>query len=281
MVPCLPSVIRVSFPLLFVLFMAGVTSVLAADADPSQSVSVKPPSPASQPIDITGDRLEYLRNVDVYEAEGSVVVVQGQLRLTADHVTLMMLTGTMVATGHVHLTDPITDLKAERLELDVNTDAGVVTNGKLYIKESNSLITGRILQRFSESHYRVKDGSFTNCDAQEGQIPAWRFTFEDFDLNVGEGVYGRKVWFCINDRPMLRMPSMFYPIQTTRKTGFLIPTVGYDNRFGLHYRQGFFWAINPSHDVIVTPDFLSNRGYGGDLEYRYVLDRLSRGQWLM
>ncbi|HJU03914.1 MAG TPA: LPS assembly protein LptD [Nitrospiraceae bacterium] len=263
-----------------VLFAVGAEAALAAKDEASQSVSVKPPAPASQPIAITADHLEYLQNVDVYEADGSVVVLQGPLRLTADHITLMMLTGTMVATGHVHLTDPNTDLKAERLELDVNTDAGVVTDSKLYLKESNTLITGRILQRFSESHYRAKDGSFTNCDAQ-GQTPAWRFTFEDFDLNVGDGIYGRKVWFCINDQPVLRLPSMFYPIQTTRKTGLLIPTIGYDNRFGVHYRQGFFWAINPSQDLTITPDFLSNRGYGGDLEYRYALDRLSRGQWLV
>ncbi len=267
--------------LAFLLWSTGIPSGFAATPEAAPAVSVKPPAPSAQPIQITAEHLEYLQNVDVYEADGSVVVIQGPLRLTADHITLMMLTGTMVATGHVHLTDPTSDLHAERLELDVNTDSGVVTNGKLYIKQSNTLITGRILQRFSETHYRAKDGSFTNCDAQEGQIPAWRFTFEDFDLNVGEGVYGKKVWFCVNDKPLIRLPSLFYPIQTARKTGWLIPTAGYDNRFGLTYRQSFFWAINPHQDAIVSPNFLSNRGYGADLEYRYVLNRLSRGEWLL
>ena len=254
----------------------------AADQElSSQSVSVKPPAPSAIPVEITADRLEYLQGVEVYEADGSVVIVQGPLRLTADHVTLMMLTGTMVATGHVHLTDASADLRSEHLELDLNTDAGVLTNGTLYIKESTTLVIGRILQRFSENHYRAKDGSFTNCDTQDGQTPAWRFTFEDFDLHVGEGAYGSKIRFCVNDVPILRLPAMFYPINTSRKTGLLVPTLGYDNRFGAHYRQGFFWAINPSQDVIITPDILTNRGYGGDLEYRYVLDPLSKGQWLM
>ncbi|MGH7255299.1 MAG: LPS-assembly protein LptD, partial [Nitrospirales bacterium] len=31
----------------------------------------------------------------------------------------------------------------------------------------------------------------------------------------------------------------------------------------------------------ITPQILSKRGYGGDLEYRYILDRQSRGQWLV
>ncbi|WP_447977193.1 LPS-assembly protein LptD [Candidatus Nitrospira bockiana] len=252
--------------------------VSAAPEQTSPSVAVKPSSGA--PIDITAERIEYLQNLEVYEAEGSVVLIQGPVRLTADRLTLMMLTGTAVAEGRVHLTDPKSDVHADRLELDVNTEAGVLTNGLVFIRDSDTLITGRLLQRFSESHYRAKDGSFTNCDAQFGQTPAWRFTFEDLDLNVGEGIYARSAWFCVNDRRLIRFPTMFYPINTTRKTGFLIPTVGYDNRFGFHYRQGFFWAINPSQDMIVTPDFLSNRGYGGDLEYRYALNRLSRGQWL-
>lgn len=243
------------------------------------AVAVKPATGA--PLEIKADHIQYLQNVDVYEAEGSVVIVQGPIRLTADRVTLMMLTGTAIAEGHVHMTDPTADIQGERLELDVNTEAGVITNGHIFIKESDTLITGRLLQRFSENHYRAKDGSFTNCDAQYGEVPAWRFTFKDMDLNIGEGVYARSAWMCVNDHPLVPFPTMFYPIQTYRKTGFLIPTVGYDNRFGFHYRQSFFWAFNPSQDVIITPDFLSNRGYGGDVEYRYAIDARSRGQWLM
>lgn len=274
------GIVRPSVLLIILLLVTvGVPAAFSAQESSQPAVSVKPQS--AQPIEITAESIEYLQGVEVYEAEGSVVIVQGPLRLTADHVTLMMLTGTMIATGHVHLTDPTSDLVAERLELDVNTEAGVVTSGRLFLRESNTLVTGRLLQRFSESHYRGKDGGFTNCDAQEGQTPAWRFTFKDLDLNIGEGIYARGVWFCVNDVPILPLPSMFYPIQTARKTGFLIPTIGYDNRFGLTYRQGFFWAINPSQDLTLSPNIMTNRGYGSDFEYRYVLDRQSRGQWLM
>ena len=60
-----------------------------------------------------------------------------------------------------------------------------------------------------------------------------------------------------------------------------MPTPGYDNRFGLHYQQGYFWAINPSQDFTISPSYYSNLGYGSDFEYRYVLDRKSRGQWFV
>lgn len=240
--------------------------------------TVAPQTGGGQPLSITADRIDYLQDVEVYEAEGSVVITQGALRLTADHVTIRTLSGLLIAVGHARLGDPTAEASAERLELNVNTEAGVLANGSLYIKPSNSFLTGRLLQRFSEDHYRIKDGSFTNCDAKDGEIPAWRFKFDDLDVNTGESVAMKGGWLCVNDRRVVPIPTLTYPL-STRRSGFLIPTPGYDNRFGVQYQQGYFWAISPSQDLTISPLYYSNLGYGSDFEYRYFLDRRSRGRW--
>jgi LPS-assembly protein len=237
-------------------------------------------SPEGSPLDITAERIEYLQESEVYEADGSVVVNQGTLRLTADHMTIHTLPGVLIATGHVHLTDPKADLVTERLELNVNTEAGVITHGRVHLKPTNSSVEGRLLQRFSEDHYRVKEGKFTNCDAQKGETPAWRFTFKDLDLNVGDNVAFKSGWFCVNEVPLIPLPTMTYPL-SRRHTGFLIPIVGWDSRFGLSVKESLFWAINPSQDLLITPFYYNNLGYGSEFKYRYVLDRLSRGQWFV
>ena len=237
-------------------------------------------SPGALPLDITAERIDYLQEQEIYEADGSVVVNQGTLRLTADHMTIQALPGVVIATGHVRLTDPKADLTTERLELNVNTEAGVVTHGRVYLKSTNTSVEGRLLQRFSEDHYRVKEGRFTNCDAQEGETPAWRFTFKDLDLNAGDSVAFTGGWLCVNDVPMIPIPTLTYPL-STRRTGFLIPTVAYDNRFGMHLQESFFWAINPSQDLTISPFYFTKLGYGSDFEYRYVLDQKSRGQWFV
>lgn len=270
---CLSLLVLLSIPL------PPLASSRAAPAETSRTISAKPAS--EQPITVTAERIEYVKETDVYEATGSVVITQGTLRLTADRVTIYMLSGLLIATGKAHLSDPASDLRAERLEMDVNTSAGVMTDGTLFVRDSNTLVVGRLLQRFSEDHFRAKDGSFTNCDAQEGKVPAWRFTFKDLDLDVGESLYAKDLWLCINDVRLVPIPTLVYPIQSDRKSGFLTPTVGYDNRFGAHYRQGYFWAPAPSQDLMITPYYLSDRGYGSDLEYRYVINRQSKGQWLL
>ncbi len=251
----------------------------AVAAESSQQTTMVTPPAASRQVEITADRIEYFQLTDVYEANGSVVIVQGPMRLTSDHATLFSLSGTLIAEGHVHIKDRVSDVDAERLELNVNTEAGVLTNGQLYINGTNTLFTGRLMQRFSEDHYRAKEGAFTNCDAKEGEIPAWRLTFKDADLISGDRVYLKDTWLCVNDIPLVPIPTFSYPVATARKSGLLVPTPGYDNRFGWTYRQSFFWALSPSQDLTISPQYWSDLGYGSDFEYRYVLDRKSKGQW--
>ena len=262
-------------------FLPFPAASLALAAESSQQTTVVTPPAAAQQVVITADRIEHFQVTDVYEADGSVVIVQGPMRLTSDHATLFALSGTLIAEGHVHLKDRVSDVDAERLELNVNTEAGVLTHGQLYINLTNTLFTGRLMQRFSEDHYRAKEGMFTNCDAQKGEVPAWRLTFKDADLMAGDRVHLKDAWLCVNDVPIVPIPDFSYPLATARKSGLLIPAPGYDTRFGLTYRQSLFWAISPSKDLTISPQYYSELGYGSDFEYRYVLDPKSKGQWLL
>lgn len=233
-----------------------------------------------QPIQITADRLQYLQDREMYEADGHVVVINGEQRLTADHMTVYPLTGRVQATGNVHLTGPTSELWGDQLELDINTEAGVVTNGRVYFPQTNTYATGRLLQRFSEDHYRAKDGTFTNCDAKDGETPAWRFTFEDVDIDTADSLAMRGTWLCVLDQPLIPLPTLTYPV-SYRKSGFLLPQPTFDNRFGVGYRQSYFWAISHSQDLLISPQYYSNLGYGGDLQYRYWLNKQSYGQWFL
>jgi LPS-assembly protein len=237
--------------------------------------------PRGVPVEINADQIEYDREREEYHATGSVDITRGTVQLNSDEATLQKLTGHLTALGHVHLRDEQTDIWAEQLELNLNTEAGVITSGSIFRKDRNSFVTGRRIQRFSETHFRVREGSFTNCDAKDGEIPAWRFTFEDIDLDYEDSLFGKAVWFNVNDVPVIPLPTFRYPLGASRKTGLLFPTTGYDTNFGFKYRQGFFWAIDPSQDLTVTPSFLSDRGGGADLAYRYIWSRQAKGQWLL
>ncbi len=275
----------------FTMLAAGETVFAQPDSPPGESGGLSadtssqeaPAEPTSQgtPVAINADRIDYNRDREEYHATGAVDITRGPIHLNADEATLQKLTGLLTARGHVHLRDTQTDIWSETLELNLNTEAGVITNGNIFSKEQNSFVTGRRLQRFSETHYRVKEGSFTNCDVQDGAIPAWRFNFHDMDVEYEDSLFGKGVWFNVNDVPVIPLPTFRYPLGASRKSGFLFPTTGYNTNFGYQYRQGYFWAINPSSDLTISPQILTERGGGADLQYRYVWNRLTKGEWLI
>ncbi len=269
--------IRQGGMLIIVTLLFPSLTVSAADHSPGRHDAS---SSGAAPLDITAERIDYQQEQEIYEANGAVVIRQGGITLTADHATIQTLPGILTAVGHVHLTDVQADVTAERLELNVNTEAGVATHTQLFVPTRNTLVSGRYLQRLSEYHYRAKDGSFTNCDAQEGEVPAWRFRFKDVDMTMGDMLAFKGGWFCVLDVPTIPLPTFSYPM-ARRQTGFLIPTPKYNSRFGFGAQAHFFWAISPSQDLTISPSYYDRLGYGSDFEYRYVLDRRSRGKWYL
>ena len=81
-----------------------------------------------------------------FKAVGSVVVTQGAVRLTADRAALHKLSGRLTAAGHVHLKDPVHDVWAEELTINVNTESVLVVNGKIFLKETGTWLRGRLLR---------------------------------------------------------------------------------------------------------------------------------------
>ena len=254
--------------------------VREGQAQPTFAAMELSESQAVSPLRLTCEQIEFDRVTEEFKALNSVVVRQGTVRLTADRATLHKRSGRLTTAGHVHLNDRTSDVWAEEMTINTNTESGTITNGRVFLKHTNTWIRSRLFRKFSETHYRVKDGTFTNCDVDDGQIPDWSFSFHDLDVEQGDSVFARGVWLNIRGYPIVPLPALRYPVPDNRQTGLLVPTVGFDDVFGFQYRQGWYWAASPSHDLTVTPQWLSQRGQGGGIGYRYVLSQRSRGRWL-
>ena len=234
--------------------------------------------PASRPIHIQADQLTYHKTTQTYEGKGSVLVVQGPLRLEADEVVLEAGTGQVKAVGRVHLNDGFRDIRGDRMDFNVNTTKGVVFHGRLFVLEGNFTVDARVMERLSDEHYRIEDASYTTCSTLEGETTPWRFTSEKAELDVEGFLHTRHTKFCILDVPVFYLPATLFPAKRERATGLLFPQLGTSSQQGFKIRQAFFWDINPSQDATVALDYRGKQGTGGDLEYRYILSRNSDGR---
>ena len=115
----------------FALFLP--LSATAQDPAPGTGDSLE----TGEPIEITAEKLQYLRDQNRYIADGDVNIIQGDLHLKADHVTLDNQTGRVEASGNVVLRDAGGILSSDHLDFNLQTQGGVARPGRLFIEEEH------------------------------------------------------------------------------------------------------------------------------------------------
>lgn len=227
--------------------------------------------PQKVPVSVTADNLDYDRTNDIYTATGNVQVDQQDIHLQADKVVLNNKTGEARAEGHVFIKDKQDTVVADRVEVNLNTRAGIIYKGELFMAKDNYHLRGDRIERRSETVYHVENGVFTTCD--EGD---WYLKAGEIDVDMERYATGSDVSFNMGGVPVLYTPYLLFPVR--RQTGFLIPELGYSSTDGFLMKNRFFWAISDYQDMTITSDWRARVGHGTGLEYRYVNSRESSGR---
>ena len=230
---------------------------------------------AEGPMEIEADQLTYDRDQQLYDAQGGVAITRGTLSVRADHAQLNMATREMMAWGNVVLREGEDVIECERLEVNLNTQAGKIYQARLFLKDQNFHVVARELEKLGENRYRIRDGSFTTCD---GERPPWKFTAKELDVNVDSSGVAKGPIFYIENIPILYLPLGVFPVVRERQTGFLFPRVGYSNKYGPEIKTAFFWAMRKDMDSTFYLDYLGDRGFKEGLEYRYAFTRDTKGK---
>ncbi len=227
------------------------------------------------PVDIEADELSYERDQQVYEAHGRVEVRRGDLFLKADHAQLNMATKDLVAWGNIVLREGEDVLECERLEINLDSRLGKVYQARLFLKEQNFHITSKEAEKLGENRYRIREGSFTTCDAER---PPWKFTVKELEVTVeGYGI-AKGPTFYLQGVPSFYLPWSLFPVKRERQTGFLLPRLGYSEKYGPEIKTAFFWAMRKDMDATLYLDYLGERGFKEGVEFRYALTPETRGQ---
>ncbi len=227
------------------------------------------------PVEIEADELSYDRDRQIYEAHGKVEVKRGDLFLRADHGQLNMVTKDLLAWGNVLLREGEDVLECERLEINLDTRLGKVHQAKLFLKEQNFHITSREAEKLGENQYRIREGSFTTCDAVR---PPWKFTVRELEVTIEGHGLAKGSTFYLEGIPTFYLPWGIFPVKRERQTGFLLPRVGYSKKYGPEIKNAFFWAIAKDMDSTFFLDYLGKRGFKEGFEFRYALSSDTRGE---
>ena len=225
---------------------------------------------------IEADRLEYLKESQTYHLRGHVKIVQGNATLLADSVDYNQATGDITARGNVSFDDGESLIRGEELSLNLDTKDGTIKKADILFRRDNYHVRADLIHKKGEKEYSLSRPVFTTCDAP---VPEWCFQAERADIVLEDRLKARKVKFRIKGLPVLYSPFFWAPISTERKSGLLIPEVGYRSNKGLHWRQPLYLVLAPNRDMTVYLDYFSRRGLGEGLEYRYIERGTGEGKW--
>jgi LPS-assembly protein len=225
---------------------------------------------------ITSETLEYDQQTETYIAKGKVRIQRADTVIEADDMTYNEKTGDVVAAGNVKYDDPDVSMTAGRADLNLDSKTGRIYDAAILYKKDNYHISGREIHKRGEKYYYSPEAAFTTCDAP---LPAWCFKGKEVNAALGESLKAKGVSFRVKGIPVLYTPYLRAPILTERKTGLLMPVIGYSDSRGLHMNIPFFWAISENHDATFILDEYTERGLGQGIEYRYLGLGGIKGRW--
>ena len=252
-----------------VALFACLPLTLATAAQAQTSPATTPPSDQPGP-DGLPPRAVYIeagsatREGDVISAlgDGERVLARFQSHtLRAGRVTYDMTSGAGTADDKVELTSPEGDtVYASHLELDSDLNAGVAVDFATRLSNGASLMAATAVRR-SATVNELNYALFTPCpicDAEGNpKTPSISIQAEkvvqDEELRA---ILFRNALFRVGGVPVFWLPAFAVPDPTVeRSSGFLVPSVNYDEGRGLSVEVPYLHVVSPSEDWLISPQF--------------------------
>ncbi len=247
-------------PLIALAFGLGL-GLLNGPAAKAQQIA----SSAREPVLLTAQNLRYDQNLGIVTAEGRVEMAQEGRTLLADLVSYSERDGRVAASGNVSIMEADgTVLFADYLELTDGMRNGFIRQIGLLLSD-NSRAAAASATRTEGNKLVMNKAVYTSCSlcaADPTRAPVWQIKGDrvEHDQTAQEITY-RDATLELFGVPVLYTPYFSHPDPTVRrKSGFMPPTVSTNNYFGGMLRTPYYYVIDESTDLTLSPQYSRKEG---------------------
>ncbi len=203
---------------------------------------------------------------------GHVEIDERGTSLFANEAVYDQSTGEIDAAGNVEFNNPKAYLEADHARYNVKTEVGVFTKVHGYLRTeprvprarvtvpmSNAFyVQAREVDRKGEDTYAIIDGRISSCEKERF---GWWLSVHSAQVTLGEKAVSHDDVFHFLGLPMFYAPLLVHSAaRVPRQTGFLLPEIGNSSQKGRIIGDAFYWAINPSADLLLGAQDYSSRG---------------------
>ena len=259
-----------------------LASVFAPAPVRSQGADIAAPEiPADSQMLLEADTLVYDNDANTVAAVGGVQIEYAGNRLVAQRVTYDRKSGRLIASGNVAIVDS-TGTRIFSNKIDITEDFAngfvnalrVETAEKTYFAAESAERERGVVTTFNNGVYTACEP----CEEKPDRAPIWRIKARKIIWN-GEA---KTVRFEKSRFEMFGYPIAYLPVfevadpTVKRKTGFLIPGIGYKSELGVGFNIPFYIALAPTYDLTLSGRYYTKQGFFGMAEWR---QRFNNGQY--
>ncbi len=273
-----------AFPLL-VACAAGIAT--ADDSVPlvsSGTLTFPQKADPSPPVFVRSNEISGVENVWL-DAQGAVEFRRGTSVVTADHLHYTQATDRVDANGNVSIDQQGLSLQGPSLGMFMKQQLGAMQlphytylnpgpldpSGK-GVKEARG--DAASVEFKGPNHYQLNQTTYTTCRVGDND---WALHMKDLNLDTLNQVgTAHGVVLDFLQTPIFYTPWINFPLDDSRKSGFLAPEFGTTSTSGATFSLPWYWNIAPNYDATITPTVYSKRGLEAGGEFRYLTDS-SRG----
>lgn len=221
---------------------------------------------AGEPVELNGDTVEYSVDGNKITAEGNVVIIHKELRLSCDRIEFSRDTNLAHATGNIRLVTMkggVSEMTGDDLTFNFKTMEGSFDGAKIFADPYYGF--GEKVKKVGENHIQMENNYVTTCDLDK---PHYRMTSKKMDMYPGDKLIARSVRMLVGKIPMLYLPKLTQDL--TGKKPKVIFTPGYDKDWGMFLLSKWLYRFNESFKGIIRLDARERKdiAWGIDVDYK-------------
>lgn len=229
------------------------------------------PDNPSPPTFISGERISGRTDLETV-IEGDAELRQPGRMARADRLLYDQTTDTATITGDVRVNAGGDRYTATSGQLRLDAMEGFLLQPTYRFLASGAHGEAERLDLLDRDRASVVQGTYTTCPrGGPDWVPDWILRADRLELDR-EADEGRAEGAVLEFKgaPILPLPAMSFPLSERRRSGWLPPTIGLDNKSGLDLAVPYYWNIAPNRDATFTPAIMLRRGVEMSGEFRYL-----------
>ncbi len=222
------------------------------------SVSLKQPeSEVKSPISHSAkDSMRFSLAKKMLYSYGDAKLQMNDLNLTAGYIAVDMETGVIAAHSILDkkgksVQEPVfkqggKEYKIKTIKYNTKTKKGLTTG--VVTEESGGYLHGGRTKMQPNKEIHITGGKYTTCDAEH---PHFYINLSKAKVIPNKKTVTGPFWFVIADIPIypFGLPFGFFPNQSNRRSGIIIPSYGEEKRRGFFLQDlGYYWAAGKHVD---------------------------------